>query len=133
MATGVPNFAFFFGRLTFSYSYSYCWTGNKNRQQSNAGFLCWSRIYDCVMECLSLLYFLSFPLSILCFGIKLKMVINKEACRFNCCLFLSLSCSVRPYPNTIHLNVSNSEKKAKSARHLKPKAIGKVSATLKLF
>ena len=63
------NFAFFFGRLTFSYSYTYCWTGNKNRQQSNAGFLRWSRIYDFVMECLSLLYFLSFPLSILCFGI----------------------------------------------------------------
>ena len=52
------DFAFFFSRLRFIYSY--CWTGNKNRQQSNAGFLCWSRIYDCVMECLSLLYFLSF-------------------------------------------------------------------------
>ena len=37
----------FFCRLTFIYSY--CWTGNKNRQQTNAGFLCWSRIYDCVM------------------------------------------------------------------------------------
>ena len=43
---GMPTLVFFC-RLTFIYSY--CWTGNENRQQSNAGFLCWSRIYDCVM------------------------------------------------------------------------------------
>ena len=44
---GMPTLLFFFCCLTFIYSY--CWTGNENRQQSNAGFLCWSRIYDCVM------------------------------------------------------------------------------------
>ena len=43
---GMPTLLFYC-RLMFIYSY--CWTGNENRQQSNAGFLCWSRIYDCVM------------------------------------------------------------------------------------
>ena len=39
------DFTFF---CRFMFIYIYCWTGNKNRQQSN----CRSRIYDCVMECL---------------------------------------------------------------------------------
>ena len=45
---GMPTLLFFFF-CCLTFIYIYCWTGNENRQQSNAGFLCWSRIYDCVM------------------------------------------------------------------------------------
>ena len=49
------DFAFF--SVVWRLSIAIAGLSNKNRQQSNAGFLCSSRIYDCVMECLSLLFF----------------------------------------------------------------------------
>ena len=60
MATGMPTLLFFL--VVWRLSKAIAGLGNKNRQQSNAGFLCWSRIYDCVMECLSLLNFRIFSL-----------------------------------------------------------------------